>query len=301
MIEVPDRRRERPAVADSGAALYPATAAAGWPRGEKGRLRRCPSSCRASRIVKFAMSLPPPAMNMPAREPTACPSCAQAMTRLDLPQKNGGSVALDLCFPCQGIWFDAYESAQISPAGIIDLFKLIHAHGDEPRRQISAKPRCPRCKDALIAGLDLVRGGRFTYHRCLQNHGRFTMFAQFMIEKGFVRQLAPAEVRELAAKIGTVHCTGCGAPIDIRSEAACPHCASPISILDAEAVEKALADYQQKAVTASAAHTPEALGDALIAIEKQRSHSSRPVLDIAERPVGDLLLAGVGMVLALLR
>jgi hypothetical protein len=225
------------------------------------------------------------------------------MERIDLPQKNGGSVALDLCYPCQGIWFDAFESAQIAPAGIIDLFKVIHAHRDDPRRQLAAKPRCPRCQETLVAGLDLARGGRFTYHRCPEQHGRFTAFAQFMIEKGFVRQLAPAEVRQLAAKVVSVHCTGCGAPIDIRTESACPHCGSPISILDAEAVDKALADYQQKATSASAAHTPEALGDAIIAIEKQRSQGRKQAESehAHEVSVGDLLLAGVGLVLAFLR
>ncbi len=229
----------------------------------------------------------------------ACPSCSQTMERIELPQKNGGSVALDLCFPCQGIWFDAFESTQITAGGIVDLFKTIHAHRDEPRRQHSLTPRCPRCNDVLLAGLDLVRGGRFTYHRCLQNHGRFTAFAQFMIEKGFVRQLAPAEITALAARVGTVHCTGCGAPIDIRTESACPHCASPISILDAEAVDKALADYEKKG-TSQPAHDPEALADAIIAIEKQRSQR-RPSVDFEETPVGDVLLAGVGLVLKLFR
>lgn len=224
------------------------------------------------------------------------------MTSLDLPQKIGGAVALDLCFPCQAIWFDAYESTQITPGGIIDLFKTIHAHREEPRRQQASKLRCPRCADILIAGLDLARGGRFTYHRCLQNHGRYTAFAQFMIEKGFVRQLAPAEISELAAKIGTIHCTGCGAPVDIRTESACRHCASPISILDAAAVEKALADYQHREVS-QPAHTAETLGDAIIAIERQKSRSrsaSDAPVEFYERPVGDLIVAGVGLVLGVL-
>ena len=131
----------------------------------------------------------------PQTKPSACPSCIQPMTRLELPQRYLGTVVLDLCFPCQGIWFDPFESEQISPGGIIDLFKLIHAHRDDPRQAHSSVLHCPRCQDKLMAGLDLVRSSRFTYHRCLQNHGRFTAFAQFMIEKGFVRQLAPAEIK----------------------------------------------------------------------------------------------------------
>ena len=47
------------------------------------------------------------------------------------PRKTGGEVELDLCFPCQGIWFDEYESLQLAPSGVIDLFKLIHEHRDD--------------------------------------------------------------------------------------------------------------------------------------------------------------------------
>lgn len=214
------------------------------------------------------------------------------MTRLDLPKRTMGTLTLDLCFPCQGIWFDSFESVQITPGGIIDLFKLIHTHRDDPRQPHASSLNCPRCQDKLIAGLDVVPSGRFTYHRCLQNHGRFTAFAQFMIEKGFVRQLNPAEIKALAARIGTIHCTGCGSPVDIRTESSCSHCASPISILDPEAVEKALANYQNKE-NQSQQRDPELLADAILANEKQRSRSYIP--EQPESIAGDLLLAGLGI------
>lgn len=212
---------------------------------------------------------------LPQTSPSPCPSCTQTMTRLELPQRNYRTLALDLCFPCQGIWFDPFESEQLTPGAVIELFKLIHAHREDSRRQHPATLHCPRCNDRLIAGLDVVRSGRFTYHRCLQNHGRFTTFAQFMIEKGFVRQLAPAEIKALAARIGTVHCSGCGAPVDIRTEDSCPHCSSPITILDPEAVEKALADYENKE-SVRTQRNPEALADALMAIERQRRPRPTP-------------------------
>jgi len=227
--------------------------------------------------------------DLPQTKLSSCPSCTQPMTRLELPHRIFGTLVLDLCFPCQGIWFDQYESVQINPGGIIDLFKLIHAHRSDPRQPHPAILRCPRCRDKLFAGLDVVRSGRFTYHRCLQNHGRFTSFAQFMIEKGFVRQLAPAEITALAARIGTFHCTGCGAPIDIRTQASCNNCGSPISILDPEAVEKALADYQQKESKRTRLD-PETLADSILAIEKQRRQQSAPH---AGALVGDLFLSGI--------
>lgn len=213
------------------------------------------------------------------------------MIRKVLPQRNSGVVALDLCFQCQGIWFDQFESVQISPGGIIDLFKLIHAHRDEQRTPLAAKLHCPRCKDPLLGSLDIARGGRFNYHRCLQNHGRFTAFAQFMIEKGFVRQLVPAEVKALAARIGSVHCTGCGAPVDIRTDASCKQCKAPISILDPAAVEKALSEYQHNEKP-PANRDPEALAEAILTAEKQRHRDFASGTNIN---IADLIMSGLGI------
>lgn len=231
-----------------------------------------------------------------------CPACRQPMSHLKLPKRDIGHVELDLCFQCQGIWFDEFESYQISPGGIIDLFKLIHAHRDEMRTPHPAKLFCPRCNDPLLAVLDVAKSGRFTYQRCLQKHGRFTVFAQFMIEKGFVRQLAPMEIKALAARVGTIHCSGCGAPVDIRTEAVCSHCSAPIAILDHEAVETALAGYHTREV-ANDRRDPEALADALLEIERQR----KPLRDAKRTPelglgadIGDLVIAGIGLACKLL-
>ena len=152
------------------------------------------------------------------------------------PRKLAGEVELDLCFACQGIWFDDYESLHLAPAGVIDLFKLIHERRDDQRLPLASPLRCPRCNERLIQSQDRVKSGLFNYQRCGQ-HGRFISFAQFMIEKGFVRQLSGAEIREISARIAVVRCTGCGAPVDIRKQSACGHCRAPIAILDPQAVE----------------------------------------------------------------
>ena len=213
-----------------------------------------------------------------------------------------GEVQLDLCFACHGIWFDEYESVQITPGGIIELFKLIHEHRDAQRLPLNAALDCPRCHERLLHGLDLARGGRFNYYRCLQKHGRFTTFAQFMIEKGFVRQLTATEIAELKEKVGVVRCTGCGAPIDIRHDSACSHCRSPITILDPEAVEQALAGYQQAEVKRTTVNI-EALGDAIVLREKEKSRAQRERRQgqIEDIDIGDLLVTGVEMVWKLLR
>ena len=226
------------------------------------------------------------------------------MSKHRFPSKAGGEVILDLCFPCQGIWFDEYESLQIAPGGIIELFKLIHAHRDDLRQPLTDALRCPRCDDRLLHGLDVVKpGGRFSYHRCLQGHGRFNTFGQFMIEKGFVRQLTPLEITTLSAKVGIINCSGCGAPVDVRHEVACSHCKAAIAILDPEAVEQALARYQSAEVKRQSPPNLDLLADAILMRESQKSAKRREsrLSQIENLEVGDLLVAGVGLVIGLLK
>lgn len=207
-------------------------------------------------------------------------------------RKIRGEVALDLCFACQGLWFDDYESLQLAPAGVIELFKLIHEHRDDLRLPLASPLRCPRCNERLIHSQDRVKSGLFNYMRCGQ-HGRFISFAQFMIEKGFVRQLTGPEIDRLKANIGVVRCTGCGAAVDIRKESVCGHCRAPIAILDPHAVEKALAGYQQAAVKPAAAMSPEMLAEVVLFSERERSQRQRERGLNAD--VGDLLQDGVAM------
>ena len=211
-------------------------------------------------------------MNQPAR----CPSCRQTMLAKKFPRNTQGEVELDFCFACQGIWFDEYESVQIAPGGVIDLFKLLHEHRDEPRQPLAEPLACPRCNEKLLHGLDVAKhGGQFNYHRCLQKHGRFITFAQFMTEKGFVRQLNPVEINELAARVGTINCSGCGAPVDIRKDHACGHCRAPIAILDPQAVEQALARYQAAEVKRTAPPDVDMMADAILMREKEKSRRQR--------------------------
>lgn len=233
---------------------------------------------------------------------STCASCRQPMLPQRFERQLGGQVEIDLCFACQGIWFDEFESLQITPGGIIELFRLIHAHRNDQRLPLAEPLRCPRCNDRLLHGLDLSKnGGRFNYHRCLQKHGRFTTFSQFMIEKGFVRQLSPLEIRELSAKIGVVRCSGCGAPVDIRHEHACGHCRAPIAILDPVAVEHALARYQQAEVRRTTLDV-ERLGDAIIEQERSRSRFAREQKQLVDRDggIGDVIAAGAGLILEIL-
>ena len=212
-------------------------------------------------------------------------------------RKQGSDVEIDLCFACQGLWFDGFESAQLAPGGVVALFKCIHAERETPREPLADLVFCPRCDEPMQHGMDRVKSGVFNYHRCLQQHGRFTTFAQFMTEKGFVRQLSPAEIESLKQGVGVVRCNSCGAPVDIRRDPACGHCRAPLVVLDPRAVEHALAGYHGTN-RASASVDVNALAEALLQGEKDKNRNPVAVLTT---PLEDLLLSGLSTIWSNLR
>lgn len=228
----------------------------------------------------------------------SCPSCHSPMQAFRCQRKLNGEVTVDICFTCQAIWFDEFESLQMAPSGILELFQRIHQHAadlHQPWRDVLA---CPRCNERLLQGFDLSKNGKFTYHRCLQKHGRFTAFSAFLMEKGFVRQLNGGEIDALAKKVQVIRCSGCGAPIDIRRETVCGHCRAPIAILDPQAVEKALAGFRQASAPAQVA--PEAFADALLANERLKSKAAlqrqTTKSSVVDGEFTDLVLGGAELV-----
>jgi hypothetical protein len=157
----------------------------------------------------------------------------------------GARVALDLCPPCGGIWFDGHESVTLTPGAVLRLFLMIDEHRIEARRPLPSRLACPRCRAPLALTVDRQRATRFCYWRCPHDHGRFITFAEFLREKNFVRPLSGAELAELRRNVTQVSCSSCGAPIDLAATSQCGYCRAPVSILDASQVEKVVADLKQ--------------------------------------------------------
>lgn len=187
---------------------------------------------------------------------------------------SGGQVEIELCFACRGIWFDPQENLKLSPAAVVQLFKLLHAHRLDGAHALPQQLACPRCHGALVQGFDVVKSGRYITHRCPQRHGRFSTFAAFMIEKGFVRQLTGAEINDMAQRLKVINCSNCGAPVDLRTDHACPYCRSALSLLDPQAVERALVGYESAARAQSGIQVPQ-LADALVMLERDRQQAAR--------------------------
>lgn len=193
-----------------------------------------------------------------------CPGCGTRMQLRGFERRPQGRLELDLCFDCKAIWFDAHESAQLAPGAVIELFRMIQERDAKSARPLKDVLNCPECRDRLVYTRDIQRTNRIAYYRCPMGDGRFTTFLQFLREKNFVRDLSQGEIEQLRARVAQVRCTSCGAPVNLARDAECAYCHAPISILDADAVAKTLAELdaaERKRVTVD----PQAIIDGLLA------------------------------------
>ena len=55
---------------------------------------------------------------LPSSRPMPCPRCGAAMTRETRAGRLGAPIIIDLCLPCQVLWFDTHESLQLSPGAV---------------------------------------------------------------------------------------------------------------------------------------------------------------------------------------
>ena len=157
----------------------------------------------------------------------------------------GRAIEVDLCDPCQSLWFDGKENLQLTPGSILELFRAIGEHVGRPALRDGELVKCPRCKAGLRRTKDMQRNTRFEYFRCPNDHGRLTAFFDFLKEKDFIRPLTPQQIGELRRNIKIVNCSNCGGPVDLAKGSECAHCGSPLSILDLSQAEKLVAQLQK--------------------------------------------------------
>jgi hypothetical protein len=202
-----------------------------------------------------------------------------------------GTIELNFCFACQVIWFDAFESLQLTPGAILEIFKTLHEERASTRNSLPALLGCPRCQTRLALTHDLQHATHFTYFRCEFGHGRLTPFFQFFLEKNFVRPVTGAELAALRAKVKSVQCSNCGAPLDLEHDPACRYCGSPISILDPDAVAKTVAELGRAQTRLNTVDI-----DKLAAALSMPPPPDRAVPNL----LGDLVLGGLAVVAALI-
>jgi hypothetical protein len=140
-----------------------------------------------------------------------------------------------------------------------------------------------------------------SYYRC-EWHGRLSTFLHFLREKKFVRDLTAGEINTIRAQIAEVRCSGCGAPVDIQTHTVCGYCRAPLSVLDADSVEKVLnqlADANR--ARKDPARIAAALQEALLfqPIQARARERTNPMEQKFDRAFGasDLMLSGISALL----
>jgi Zn-finger nucleic acid-binding protein len=178
-----------------------------------------------------------------------CPRCAKPMQPHRLDGHMDRDVEVDLCVPCQSVWFDEKESLQLTPGATLAMFRLIGENVSRPAPEDREITKCPRCKAQLRRTQDMQRNTRFEYFRCPNDHGRLTMFLDFLKEKDFIKPLTASQIAALRRNLQAINCSNCGAPIDLAKRSDCVHCGSPLSMLDMQQAERLVAQLRDAART----------------------------------------------------
>ena len=227
-----------------------------------------------------------------------CPNCSGAMTAQALgAQPTLRPVETFSCASCNLFWFDNTSSIQLSSKAVLGLFEAIGKASTTARTPLASNFNCPRCRSALAFTHDLQRTTRFTFWRCPLDRGQLITFNQFLREKNFIRTPSPAELERLRTIVKQIACSQCGAPIDLETDNACPHCGAAVALIDPDGVAKALHDLAAgvtQTSPADSAKTSSALSDAQIdaifnATRVRESEGTSDLVAIGAAAIGDLL------------
>jgi Zn-finger nucleic acid-binding protein len=215
-----------------------------------------------------------------------CPGCGAAMTTTTLHDRLGTALEIDVCAACHAFWFDRYENIRLSAASTLRLFDLMAAQ-DGAGRPLAQPMKCPRCHSHLALTHDMQqRATTFEYWRCPHAHGHFITFLQFLKEKDFVRPLTPRQIADLRESVQTINCSNCGGPIDLARQTLCPHCGSPLTMLDV----KQIANHVRELREADAASRPASAAAPTDAEQEAARQFAAAVAALAHEPKGQSLL-----------
>jgi hypothetical protein len=220
------------------------------------------------------------------------------MTRLSVEAYATVPRLMDIgsCTACNLFWFDQSASIRLTPTAVLGLFEHIGRAG-APNGPLASRFNCPRCRHPLDLIHDLQRSTRFTYWRCPNDQGQLLTFGQFLAEKNFIRPPSDDELAKLRAMLRQINCSQCGAPINLETDAACPHCGAAVALIDADAVSKALHDLATTGATppsSPSAPTRTTLSDvqldALFDLQRIRPHEGGDdLLAIGAEAIGAVL------------
>lgn len=168
-----------------------------------------------------------------------CGNCRQTMQRLVLPGHYGRPVELDVCAGCHLVWFDLTETARLTGPALLELIGTMAHAQTLPHELLRTDAHCARCAGGLKTVHNRSRWGQSLQLECLNRHGAYQSFAQFLQEKGLLRPMSRIDRAQLLQRAGRIDCVNCGAAIGAGDEQ-CSHCRSVPSLLDVARLAHAL-------------------------------------------------------------
>lgn len=192
------------------------------------------------------------------------------MQVLRLAGHYGQAVEIDLCAPCHLVWFDPIESARLAGPGLLDLIGAMAAAHSLPHRSARPDLHCPRCRGALRQVHNRTRWGPSLQLECVQRHGAWQTFGQFLGEKGLLRAMSSADRARALARDGALHCVNCGGAVG-AGDGPCPWCTSVPALVDVARLARAL-DPE----AATEGHPVHATGTATAALQCAACGAAQP-------------------------
>lgn len=179
--------------------------------------------------------------------PPACPACDRPLSVEHFEGHYGARVELDLCHPCELIWFDKLENIRLSASGVLTLMRAMSQGLDGARPVLPEALGCPRCEAVLRTEPRRKGPATWQVRACPEGHGQLVRYLDYLTERDCVKPLSGSRLEELRQHVQQVRCSGCGASVSLTGpEAACTHCGAALSVLDAAATAEALSRLQEE-------------------------------------------------------
>jgi hypothetical protein len=179
-----------------------------------------------------------PGTPTPAAAP-ACTNCGESLQLLTLAGHYGRTVEIDLCGPCHLVWFDSIEQARLAGPGLLDLVGAMAAAHALAHRTLQPSLACLQCRGPVHAVHNRTRWGQSVQLECLQRHGAWQTFGQFLGERGLLRPMSSADRARALARDGALHCVNCGGALG-QTDTQCPWCEAAPALVDVARLAHAL-------------------------------------------------------------
>lgn len=160
-----------------------------------------------------------------------CRNCQGPLQAQPFAGHYGRTLEIDVCGPCHLVWFDGIEQAGLSGPGLLELVGVMAQTQTLAHQGLKRDLGCLRCGGKLREVHNRTRWGPSRQLECVQRHGAWQTFAQFLGERGLLRVMSRLDRQRLLAQGGPLHCVACGGELAATGER-CRWCEAEPMLVD---------------------------------------------------------------------